>query len=139
MIGFIGNIRKLTQANADFRRVLYSESKIQVALMSVEPGQELGGEIHAGTDQLFFSESGKGRIMIDGVTHRVEVGSGIVMLADAHHNPVSTCHDALKLYTIYGPPHHADGLVQKTRAEADASKDSFEGRPTEQSAPVVQV
>ena len=139
MIGYVGNIQVLTQENTDFRRVLYSGAKLQLVLMSVGPGEELGGEIHAETDQFFRIESGKGRIMIDGATHRVEAGDGVVVPAGAHHNLICTGHDALKLYTIYGPPHHVDGLVQKTKAEADASKETFEGRPTEQSAPVVQV
>ncbi len=139
MIGYVANIEEMTTENTDFRRVLYSGSKLQLVLMSVEPGQELGGEIHADTDQFFRIESGKGMVVIDGVTHKVKMGDGIVVPAGAHHNVLCTGHDALKLYTVYGPPHHRDQLVQKTRAEADASDETFDGQATEHAAEVVRV
>ena len=107
--------------------------------MSVEPGQELGGEIHAETDQFFRIEEGKGRIVIDGVTHKVKPGDGIVVPAGVHHNLICTGHHALKVYTIYGPPHHRDQLVQKTKAEADASEEAFEGQATEHGPTIVQI
>lgn len=138
MIGFFGNIEELTEENTDFRRVLYSGSKLQLVLMSVEPGEELGGEIHSDTDQFFRIEEGKGQIVIDGVTHKVKAGDGIVVPAGAHHNLICAGHDALKIYTIYGPPHHRDQLVQKTKAEAAASEEAFEGKVTEKAAEVVR-
>lgn len=138
MIGYVGNIEDLTKENTDFRRVLYSGSKLQLVLMSVKPGEELGGEIHADTDQFFRIEDGKGRIVIDGVTHKVKGGDGVVVPAGAHHNVICTGHHALKLYTIYGPPHHRDQLVQKTKAEADASDETFAGEASEQAAEVVR-
>jgi mannose-6-phosphate isomerase-like protein (cupin superfamily) len=139
MIGYVGNIEELTEENTDFRRVLYSGLKLQLVLMSIEPGQELGGETHAETDQFFRIEDGKGRIVIDGVTHKVEAGDGIVVPAGAHHNVICAGQKALKLYTIYGPPHHLDQLVQKTKAEADASSESFQGQATEEAAKAVCV
>lgn len=139
MNGYIANIEQLTEQNTDFRRVLYTGSKLQLVLMSVEPGKELGGEIHAETDQFFRIEDGEGRILIDGVTHKIKAGDGIVVPAGAHHNVICTGHDALKLYTIYGPPHHRDQLVQKTKAEADASEEAYEGQATEQAAEAVRV
>lgn len=139
MHGFVQNIEELTEQNTDFRRVLYSGSKLQLVLMSIEPGQELGGETHAETDQFFRIEDGKGRIVIDGVAHKVEAGDGIVVPAGAHHNVICAGQKALKLYTIYGPPHHLDQLVQKTKAEADASGESFEGKATEEAAKAVCV
>lgn len=138
MIGFCGNIEDLTEKNTDFRRVLYSGTKLQLVVMSVAPGTELGGEIHDDTDQFFRIESGKGMVVIDGATHKVTAGDGVVVPAGAHHNVICTGHDALKLYTIYGPPHHRDQLVQTTKAEADASDEAFEGKATEQAAKVVR-
>ncbi len=139
MIGYVADIEELTEENTDFRRVLYSGSKLQLVLMSVEPGEELGGEIHTDTDQFFRIEDGEGRIMIDGVTHKVKSGDGIVVPAGAHHNLICTGHLPLKVYTIYGPPHHRDQLVQKTKAEADASEEAFEGEATEHVADVVRI
>ena len=139
MKGFFASIEVLTEENTDFRRVLYSGSKLQLVLMSVPPGEELGGEVHSDTDQFFRIEDGKGVIVIDGVTHKVSEGDGIVVPSGAHHNVICTVHDALKLYTIYGPPHHRDGLVQKTRAEADASDEAFDGQTTEQATDPVTV
>jgi mannose-6-phosphate isomerase-like protein (cupin superfamily) len=136
MKGYFGNIEELTEENSDFRRVLYSGSKLQLVLMSVPPGDELGGEIHAETDQFFRIEEGKGMIVVDGVTHKVAEGDGVVIPAGAHHNVICTGHDALKLYTIYAPPKHRDGLVQKTKADAETSKEAFEGA-TEKTAGVV--
>lgn len=139
MIGYVANIEELTDENTDFRRVLYSGTKLQLVLMSLEPGTEIGGEIHADTDQFFRIEEGKGMVVIDGVTHKVKAGDGIVVPAGAHHNVICTGHDALKLYTIYGPPHHRDQLVQKTKAEADATEEPFAGQASEQAAEVVRV
>lgn len=139
MIGYVANIEELTDENTDFRHVLYSGTKLQLVLMSLEPGTEIGGEIHADTDQFFRIEEGKGMVVIDGVTHKVKAGDGIVVPAGAHHNVICTGHEALKLYTLYGPPHHQDQLVQKTKADADASDEVFSGVATEQAAEVVRV
>jgi mannose-6-phosphate isomerase-like protein (cupin superfamily) len=136
MKGYFASIEDLTEENTDFRRVLYSGSKLQLVLMAVPPGEELGGEIHSDTDQFFRIEEGKGMIVVDGVTHKVAEGDGIVVPAGAHHNVICTGHDPLKLYTIYGPPHHRDGLVQKTKADADASDEAFDA-PTERTPGVV--
>ena len=139
MIGFTGDIEELTEENTNFRRVLYSGTKLQLVLMSLEPGEEIGGEIHADTDQFFRFEDGEGRCVIDGTTHKVGPGDGVVVPAGAHHNVICTGHEALKLYTIYGPAHHEDQLVQKTKAEADASDEAFNGQATEAVADVVRV
>lgn len=139
MIGYFGNIEELTDKNTDFRRVLYSGMHLQLVLMSLEPGQEIGGEIHAETDQFFRIEDGKGLIVIDGVTHKIRSGDGVVVPAGAHHNLICTGHDPLRLYTIYGPPHHRDQLVQKTKAEAETADEPFDGAATEQAGSVVRV
>jgi len=139
MIGYVASIEDVTEENTDFRRVLYSGSKLQLVVMSVAPGEELGGETHEDTDQFFRVEHGKGMIVIDGVAHKVKAGDGVIVPAGAHHNVICTGHDALKLYTIYGPAHHQDQLVQKTKAEADASDETFEGQTTENKSDVVRV
>jgi len=139
MIGYVEDIAALTEQNTDFRRVLYTGTKLQLVLMSLDPGQELGGEIHADTDQFFRNEKGKGRIVIDGVTHKFNPGDCAVVPAGTHHNLICTGHEPLKIYTIYGPAHHRDKLVQKTKTEADASDEAFEGQTTERAAEVVQI
>jgi mannose-6-phosphate isomerase-like protein (cupin superfamily) len=139
MIGYVANIEELTEENTDFRRVLYSGTKLQLVLMSLGPGTEIGGEIHADTDQFFRIEEGKGMVVIDGVTHKVKAGDGILVPADTHHNVICTGHEPLKLYTLYGPPHHTDQLVQETKAQADASDEAFCGQATEQASEVVRV
>jgi mannose-6-phosphate isomerase-like protein (cupin superfamily) len=139
VIGYVANIKELTEENTDFRRVLYSGSKLQLVLMCVKPGEELGGEIHADTDQFFRIEDGKGMAVIDGVTHKVKTGDGVVVPAGAHHNVICTGHYPLQLYTIYGPQHHRDQLVQKTKAEADTSEEAFEGETSESAAKVMRV
>ena len=139
MLGYFGNIEELAEENTDFRRVLYTGAKLQLVLMSIDPGSEIGGEIHSDTDQFFRVEDGKGRAVIDGVTHKLGAGDGIVVPAGAHHNVICTGHEPLKLYTIYGPAHHQDQLVQKTKAEADASDETFEGQTTENKSDVVRV
>jgi mannose-6-phosphate isomerase-like protein (cupin superfamily) len=107
--------------------------------MSLVPGEEIGGEIHADTDQFFRIEEGKGLIVIDGVIHKIISGDCAVVPAGAHHNLICAGRDALKIYTIYGPSHHRDQLIQKTNAEANAGDEGFEGLPTEPSPPIVQI
>lgn len=139
MNGYIANIEELAEENNNFRHVLYSGLNLQLVLMSVERGEEIGGEIHSDADQFFRIEAGEGRVVIDGVTHKIKSGDGIIIPAGAHHNLICTGHDTLKLYTIYSPPHHRDQLVQKTKAEADASEEAFDGQTTEKTAKVVHV
>jgi len=108
MIGYVANIAETAKANTDFRRVLYSGSKLQLVVMSVAPGEDLDGEIHAEADRFFCIEQGKGRIVIDGVTHKVKPGDRALVPAGAYHNLFCTGHEPLKIYTIYGRPHHRD-------------------------------
>ena len=138
MKGYVASIEDLTEKNSDFRQVLYSGPHIQLVLMSLRPGEEIGAETHSDTDQFFRVEKGKGRVVIDGVPHKIKSGDGIVVPAGAHHNVICTGDKALKIYTIYGPPHHMDRLVQATKADADASDETFDGVTTEhQSATVL--
>jgi mannose-6-phosphate isomerase-like protein (cupin superfamily) len=130
MKGYVVNIEELTEANKDFRQVLYTGQNLQLVLMSLKPGQDIGAETHATHDQFFRVEKGKGKIVIDGVSQKLKSGAGIVVPAGALHNLTNTGDKPMKIYTIYGPPNHRDQLVQKTKAEAQASSEHFDGKVT---------
>jgi len=129
--GFIGNIEDRTEKNRDFRRVLYTGPHIQLVLMSLQPGEDIGEEVHSDTDQFFRVEEGKGTVWIDGKKTEIESEFAVVVPAGARHNIRNTGEKPLKLYTLYAPPHHADGTIQATKAEAMASKEHFVGQTTE--------
>jgi mannose-6-phosphate isomerase-like protein (cupin superfamily) len=129
--GFIGNIEDRTEKNRNFRRVLYTGPHIQLVLMSLQPGEDIGEEVHSDTDQFFRVEEGKGTVWIDGKKTEIESEFAVVVPAGARHNIRNTGEKPLKLYTLYAPPHHADGTVQATKAEAMASKEQFAGQTTE--------
>lgn len=134
MKGFIGNIEKRTGENRDFRRVLYTGPHIQLVLMSLEPGEEIGEEVHRDTDQFFRVEAGEGEVWIDGRKTEIESDVAIVIPAGARHNVRNTGEKPMKLYTLYAPPEHADGTVHKTREDAEASHEHFDGTTTERVA-----
>lgn len=131
MKGFAGDIDALTTGNEDFRRVLYTGHHLQLVLMTIPPGDEIGEETHEDRDQFFRIESGDGEIWIDGVRHAVSPDDAVVVPQGARHNVVCRGALPLRLYTIYSPPEHADGTVHATRAAADASHEEFDGRTTE--------
>ena len=133
MKGYVTVLEKETRKNADFRRVLYTGKNSQLVLMSLKPGEEIGEETHEGVDQFFRFESGEGKVIIDGVEHGVKDGSGVIVPAGARHNVVNTSKRAnLRLYTIYSPPEHQDGVVRHTKKEAMGSEEHFDGKTTEQ-------
>lgn len=121
MKGFIGDIEEQTEANRDFRRVVFTGPRMQLVLMALQPGEEIGGEVHVSTDQFFRVEEGKGTIWMDGEQAAIESDMAIVVPAGVRHNIKNTGHKPLKLYTLYAPPQHADGTVHRTKAEADAT------------------
>ena len=131
MKGFVGDIETLTSENDDFRRVLYTGRSLQLVLMAIQPGDEIGEETHDDRDQFFRVEGGEGEIWIDGVRHAVKADDAVVVPQGARHNVVCRGTEPLRLYTIYGPPEHVDGTVRATRAEADAAPAHFDGRTTE--------
>lgn len=131
MKGFIDDIEKRTESNRDFRRVLYTGRHMQLVLMSLEPGKEIGEEVHEDTDQFFRVEDGKGEVTIDGRTTSIESAVAIIVPAGARHNIRNTGDDDLKLYTLYAPPHHADGTVHHTREDAERATEHFAGKTTE--------
>jgi mannose-6-phosphate isomerase-like protein (cupin superfamily) len=131
MKGFIGDIEDRTENNGDFRRVLYTGPHLQLVLMSLAPGEEIGEEVHDGTDQFFRVEAGKGETVVDGRATPIASGMAILIPAGARHNIRNTGQEALKVYTLYAPPQHEDGTVQRTRAEAEAATEHFAGKTTE--------
>lgn len=132
MKGFFTNIEESTTANTDFRRVLYTGKHSQLVLMSLAPGEEIGMETHTENDQFFRFESGEGVCHIDDATYQVTDGSAVIVPAGAKHNIINSSATAeLKLYTIYSPAHHKDGIVRATKAEAEAQEADFDGTTTE--------
>ncbi len=132
MKGFNANIEKATLENKNFRKVLYTGKHSQLVLMSLKPKEEIGLEVHKENDQFFRFEKGRGRCIIDGNTYELGDGSVIIVPAGAQHNIINTSEtDDLKLYTIYSPAHHKDGIVRATKKEAEAKQAEFDGKTTE--------
>ena len=126
--GFKDNIEKLTIENTDFRRVLYTGERSQLVLMSLAPGEEIGEEVHE-LDQFLRFEEGQGKVILDGVEHEVRDGDAVIVPAGVRHNVVNVGTGALKLYTIYAPPEHQDGVVEATKA--DEHEEHFDGITSE--------
>src|SRR5512138_772380 len=131
MKGYIDDIEDSTKANSDFRRVLYTGKHLQLVLMSLQAGEDIGEETHEDVDQFFRVESGKAEVVIDGRTTKIEADSAILVPAGARHNILNTGEKPLQLYTLYAPPNHADGIAFHTKADAEASREHFEGVTTE--------
>lgn len=133
MKGYVNNIEKATLDNEDFRRVLYTAKNSQLVLMALKAGEEIGEETHT-LDQFIRVEAGKGETVLDGVRHNVQDGTAVVIPAGMKHNVINTGSEALKLYTIYSPPEHKDGVAHRIKAEAVADEeDHFDGITTEDS------
>ena len=132
MKGFIANIEEKTKANTNFRQVLYTGRHMQLVLMSIAPGSEIGMEVHPDNDQFLRFENGVGRVVIDGSNHDVSDGFAVVVPAGAQHNVVNTSqNDSLQLYTLYSPPHHQDSLIRATKEDAEAHEIEFDGVTSE--------
>ena len=131
MKGFVQDIGEWTEKNAYFRHVLYTGKQLQLVVMSLKPGEDIGEEVHEDRDQFFYVEKGKGEVWIDG--HRTDIGAdcGILVPAGAKHNVKHAGEKPLQLVTLYGPPEHEDGTIHVTKAEAMASKEHFAGQTTE--------
>jgi len=131
MKGYVDDIEQATLANEDFRRVLYTGRNLQLVLMTLPPGCDIGEEVHDEIDQFFRIEEGKGIVRIDGVDNRVEDDFAVIVPAGARHNVINTGSAPLKLYTLYGPPEHKEGTVHRTKEEADAAHEHWDGGTTE--------
>ena len=136
MKGFKTNIDKAAVQNNNFRKVLYAPKHSQLVLMSLKPNEEIGEETHSDNDQFFRIESGNGKCVIDGNEYDIKTGDAIVIPAGAKHNLINSDNVAeLKMYTIYSPAHHKDGITRPTKKEAETNAAEFDGVTTEQSTP----
>ena len=132
MKGFIQNIENLTKENSNFRKVLYTAKYNQLVLMSLKPMEDIGMEVHNNTDQFFRVDSGKGKVVLDGVETLIEDGFAVVVPAGTQHNLINTSEtEDLKLYTIYSPAHHHDGVIHLTKQEAEVDDEHFDDITTE--------
>jgi mannose-6-phosphate isomerase-like protein (cupin superfamily) len=132
MKGFKTNIEKDTLENRNFRKVLYTGKHSQLVLMSLRPKEEIGMETHTENDQFFRFEAGQGKVIIDSNEYEVGDGVAIIVPAGAKHNIINISDSKeLKLYTIYSPAHHKDGIVRATKKEAEANEEEFDGKATE--------
>src|SRR3989338_8185488 len=130
--GYKNNIEKLTLENNNFRNVLYTAGHCQLVLMSLKLGEEIGMEVHPDNDQFFRFEKGEGKVVINETEYLVGDGDAVIVPAGAKHNVINTSPaEALKLYTIYAPSHHQNGVVRVTKAEAEADSPEFDGVTTE--------
>ena len=130
--GYKDNIETLTKENTNFRKVLYTGEQSHLVLMSLLPGEDIGSEVHPDNDQFFRFEAGQGKVIINDTEYEVEDGSAVVVPKGATHNVINTSTDtALKLYTIYSPAHHKDGIVRETKLEASSNEAEFDGQTTE--------
>ncbi|MDD3421007.1 MAG: cupin domain-containing protein [Methanocellales archaeon] len=132
MKGFTANIEKDTLKNENFRKVLYTSKHSQLVLMSLKPNEDIGMEVHLENDQFFRFEKGQGKCIIDGNEYKVGDGIAVVVPAGAKHNIINTSNtEELKIYTIYSPAHHKDGIIRATKKEAEAREAEFDGVTTE--------
>ncbi len=130
MLGYVRNLSAVAEANPDFRQVLYTAKHTQLVVMSIPPQGEIGSEVHT-LDQFFRVESGTGTTTLDGVETPISDGFAILIPAGTTHNIVNTGTTDLKLYTLYSPPNHRDGVRHQTRADAESDTEHFDGVTTE--------
>ena len=131
MKGFVGDIEEQAEDNSDFRRVVYTGKNLQLVLMSLKPGEDIGEEVHKDRDQFFRVENGKGEVLIDGKRSKIKGDDAVLVPAGARHNIVNTGEKPLRLYTLYGPPEHQDGTVHATKTDAQRMKEHFDGKVSE--------
>ena len=130
MKGFVQDIEDLAVKNDEFRRVIYTAKHCQLVLMALKPKEEIGAEVHK-LDQFFRVEEGAGEAVLDGVRTAISAGFAVVVPAGTKHNIINTGSVPLKLYTLYAPPNHRDGVVHHTREDAEADNEHFDGKTTE--------
>ena len=131
MNGYVLNLEEATRKNNDFRRVLYTARNSQLVLMSLKPGEEIGEEVHT-LDQFIRVDQGKGKAVLDGVEHDLTDGYAVVVPAGARHNIINdSSAEDMKIYTVYSPPEHRDGVIHHTKEEAENDDEEFDGKTTE--------
>ena len=129
MEGYVNDIAGIAVTNEDFRRVLYTAEHCQLVVMALKPQEDIGMEVHT-LDQFFRVEQGIGEAVLDGVRTAIQAGFAVIVPAGVHHNIINTGSVPLKLFTLYAPPNHRDGVVHHTRAEAEADDEHFDGKTT---------
>jgi mannose-6-phosphate isomerase-like protein (cupin superfamily) len=130
MKGYVKNIENLAIENSDFRQVIYTAKYSQLVLMALKPKQDIGVETHK-LDQFFRVEAGTGEAVLDGVISEISEGFAVLVPAGTRHNIINTGSVPLKLYTLYAPPNHRDGITHHTWADAEADNEHFDGKTTE--------
>jgi mannose-6-phosphate isomerase-like protein (cupin superfamily) len=130
MKGFVKNIEEFAVKNEEFRRVVYTAKHCQLVVMALKPKEEIGMEVHK-LDQFFRVEEGTGEAVLDGVRKVISAGFAVLVPAGVNHNIINIGSIPLKLYTLYAPPNHRDGVVHHTRAEAEKDDEYFDGKTTE--------
>ena len=133
MKGYVKNIEEITVKNEDFRQVLYTAKNCQLVIMALKPTEEIGMELHT-LDQFFRVEEGTGEALLDGVRTQISAGFAVLVPAGTKHNIINTGSVPMKLYTLYAPPNHRDGVVHHTRTDAENDDEKFDGKTTEEMA-----
>ncbi|MBN2094048.1 MAG: cupin domain-containing protein [Candidatus Zambryskibacteria bacterium] len=123
---YVDNIEKATLENDNFRKVLNTASKSQLVVMAIQPGEDIGMEVHDDVDQFIRIEEGKGKAVLDDKEYEIVDDFAVVIPAGTKHNIVNTGDEVMKLYTIYTPPEHAESTIHKTKAEAEADDEHYE-------------
>ncbi len=131
MKGFVTNIEQASLQNEYFRKVLYTDKRLQLVVMSLAPGEEIGMEVHQ-LDQFIRVEKGSGKAILDGIEHTITDGSVVIVPQGTNHNIINTsATEPMKLYTLYAPPNHKDGTIHQTKQQAEADEESFDGKTSE--------
>lgn len=128
--GYVADIQEASKENSNFRKVLYTGAHSQLVVMSLKPGEDIGDEVHT-LDQFFRIEEGEGKAVLDGVEHDIKAEWAVIVPEGTRHNIINTGATEMKLYTIYSPPQHKDGVVCATKEEAAALEEHFDGKTTE--------
>lgn len=132
MKGYIINIEKTSLENENFRKVLHTAKNSQLVVMSLKPNEDIGEEVHNELDQFIRIESGAGKAVLDGIEHEISDGFAVVIPAGTKHNIINTSSDRpLKLYTIYSPPNHRDGVIHQIKEQAISDDEHFDGATSE--------
>ena len=130
MKGFVQDLESVAVKNEEFRRVLYTARSCQIVVMALKPQEEIGAEVHE-LDQFFRVEEGSGVAILDGMRNEIRAGFAVLVPAGTRHNIINNGRVPLKLYTLYAPPNHRDGVVHHTRADAEKDDEHFDGKTTE--------
>ncbi len=130
MKGYVTNIEKVSLDNDNFRKVLYTDTNSQLVVMSLLPSEDIGEEVHD-VDQFLRVEKGNGKAVLNGIEHEISDGSVIIVPVGVKHNIINSSNGSMKLYSLYMPPHHKDGVVHKTKEEAESDTEHFDGEVSE--------